>query len=193
MQIFANLVRFDFLALVGVGMVISYYRVLSRGFGKMRAIFQQWKRGAMVAGGALLITLATYFYIPENFIWFGILHLIAVSIIFWSFFVEWKWIILVLSLISFWIGGWVDFPVMVDVQSVDYFPVFPWIGLVGIGVFLGHIFYPNGVQRFEWKFLAGNGYAKRSVCFLGRHSLAIYMIHVPLIMAVLWMLGLVSL
>lgn len=208
MQIFANLVRFDFLALVGVGMVISYYRVLSRGFGKMRAIFQQWKRGAMVVGGALVITGATYLYIPENFIWFGILHLIAVSILFWSLFVEWKWIVLVLSLISFWIGDWVDFPVMVDVQSVDYFPVFPWIGLVGIGVFLGHIFYPNGVRRgassrsiaspdensMRRRSLATQLFVwlKNAVCFLGRHSLAIYMIHVPLIMAVLWMMGLVS-
>lgn len=192
MQIFANLVRFDFLALVGAGMVISYYRVLGKGLGKSKAIFQQWKRGAMVVGCALVITGATYFYIPEAFVRFGILHLIAVSIIFWSFFVEWKWLVLVLSLVSFWLGNWVNFPVLGDVQTVDYFPLFPWIGIVGIGVFLGHIFYPRGVQRFEWKFLEGNGYAKRAVCFLGRHSLAIYMIHVPLIMVVLWVLGLVK-
>jgi uncharacterized membrane protein len=106
--------------------------------------------------------------------------------------VEWKWVVLVLSVVSFVVGRWVNFPMLGDVQTVDFFPLFPWIGMVGMGVFLGHFFYPKGVQRFEWKFLNRNGYAKKSVCFLGRHSLVIYMTHVPLIMAVLWMMGLVK-
>lgn len=210
MQIFAWIVRFDFLALVGVGMVISYYRILGRGRGRGWAILQQWKRGAMVGGCAMVVTTATYLYVREDFVRFGILHLIAVSILFWSFFVERKWLVLVLALVSFWMGGWFEWMGLSGVdfggawmgyflkdmnwhaQSVDYFPLFPWVGMVGIGVFIGHIFYPKGVQRGEWKILNGEGWAKKSVCFLGRHSLAVYMIHVPVIMVVLWALGLVK-
>lgn len=210
MQIFAGIVRFDFLALVGVGMVISYYRIRARGFGKMKAILQQWKRGAMVGGCAMVVTTATYLYVREDFVRFGILHLIAVSIFFWSFFVERKWFVLGMALLSFWVGGWfswlgwggVDFTgvwmgyFLRDMawyaQSVDYFPLFPWIGMVGMGIFLGHVFYPKGVQMVEWKILNGEGVAKKSICFLGRHSLAVYMIHVPVIMVVLWALGLVK-
>ena len=117
---------------------------------------------------------------------------------------------LVLALVSFWMGGWFEWMGLSGVdfggawmgyflkdmnwhaQSVDYFPLFPWVGMVGIGVFIGHIFYPKGVQRGEWKILNGEGWAKKSVCFLGRHSLAVYMIHVPVIMVVLWALGLVK-
>lgn len=209
-QFFTWIVRFDFLALVGVGMVISYYRIRARGLGKWRAILQQWKRAAMVGGCAALVTVATYLYIPGDFVRFGILHLIAVSILFWSFFVEWKWLVLGMSLISFWLGGWfswmgiagVDFngvwlgyflrDMVWVVQAVDYFPLFPWIGMVGMGIFLGHVFYPKGVQKFEWKVFDNEGVAKKGVCFLGRHSLAVYMIHVPVIMLVLWILGLVK-
>jgi uncharacterized membrane protein len=209
-EVFAGLVRFDFLALVGVGMVISYYRILVKGRGRWWAILQQWKRGLLVGGCAMVVTAATYFYVPGDFVRFGILHLIALSIFFWSFFVEWKWLALVLSVVSFWVGGWfewmsfggLDFSgvwfgyflrdMVWNLGSVDYFPMFPWVGVVGIGVFLGHVFYPRGVQRFEWKVLNGNGLAKKGVCFLGRHSLAVYIIHVPVIMVVLWALGLVQ-
>ena len=240
MQIFAGIVRFDFLVLVGVGMVISYYRILGKmensvSLGRARwcAILQQWKRGAMVGGVAMVVTVATYFYVREDFVRFGILHLIAVSILFWSFFVERKWVVLILALVSFWMGGWfewmriggVDFSGVWlgyflrdrnwNAQSVDYFPLFPWIGMVGIGVFLGHIFYPKGVRRGgavdavtdDGEFVSGAaGYArsahyahscvaklKKPICFLGRHSLAVYMIHVPVIMVVLWALRLVKL
>jgi uncharacterized membrane protein len=93
MQIFAWIVRFDFLALVGVGMVISYYRILGKmensvslGRARWRAILQQWKRGSMVGGCAMVVTAATYLYVREDFVRFGILHLIGVSV-----FLEFLW------------------------------------------------------------------------------------------------------
>lgn len=210
MEFFTWIVRFDFLALVGVGMVISYYRVLSKGRGRWAAIFRQWKRGAMVGLCALIVSGVTYLYVPENFVRFGILHIIAVSILFWSFFVEWKWVVLALSLLSFWIGGWfawmglsgLDFTMVPfgyffrdmlwNIEALDYFPFFPWIGMAGFGVFIGQIFYPRGVKRFEWNFLPVDGQVKKTVCFLGRHSLIVYVVHVPLIMAVLWVFGLLK-
>lgn len=229
-RFFAQLVRFDFLALVGVGMVISYYRVLNAGRGRLRAILQQWKRGVMVGGCALIVTLATYWFISEEFVRFGILHLIAVSIVFWSFFVEKKWIVLGLSVVYFWIGGWfswiglggVDFghlgadktvvenfkfayflrDMMWNVEALDYFPLFPWMGITGVGIFLGHVFYPGGNPRFKRESSFGDARSSRGrggfrllwelFLRMGRHSLLIYVLHVPIIVVVLWALNLVQ-
>jgi len=238
---FAWWVRFIFLALVGVGMVISYYRILGKGGGRWRAILRQWNRSLVVLVCAMLVTGATYFVVPGDFVRFGILHLIVVSIFFWSFFVEWKWAVLGMALVSFWLGGWFEWMGITgvdlakigadgvamsvlkignfnaayflrdmnwSVQAVDYFPILPWIGIVGIGIFLGNIFYPKGEARFEWKAECKSGRVIGSVGarvagdvsgrvikilnFLGRHSLLIYMVHVPMIMAVLWAVGLVK-
>ena len=196
---FGQLIRFDFLGLVGVGMVISYYRMLGKGFSRSRAILQQWKRALVVGACAAVVTLASYWYIPQTFIRFGILHLITVSIFFWSFFVEWKWIVLILSLGCFWLGAWGNFTtiglgyflkdMMWNVQAVDYFPLFPWMGIVGLGIFFGHVFYPKGARKWEVP-PAGENQLLKGICFLGRHSLMVYMVHVPIIILILLLVAL---
>ena len=117
--------------------------------------------------------------------------------------------VLGLALVSFWLGwGGVDFTEILfgyflrdmlwNIAGLDYFPLFPWMGMVGMGVFLGQVFYPKGV-RCIGRALEQQRVSERTrviprfrvVCFLGRHSLAVYMIHVPAILVVLWVMGLV--
>ncbi|HIH26694.1 MAG TPA: DUF1624 domain-containing protein, partial [Methanoregulaceae archaeon] len=69
--------------------------------------------------------------------------------------------------------------------SVDYTPVFPWLGVVLIGVFFGNIIYPGGRQRWQPGVPAP---VKETAGFLGRHSLAIYLIHQPVILGVIFLL-----
>ncbi len=59
--------------------------------------------------------------------------------------------------------------------SVDYFPLFPWISVVAGGVLLSD-FVAGVASRFE---------GVRWVNFLGRNSLWVYMMHVPLIWGVI--------
>ena len=67
--------------------------------------------------------------------------------------------------------------------STDYFPLLPWFFLFCAGYFL-------------WSLLDKSPRAKellrpglRPLSFLGRHSLAIYLIHQPALMAVFSVLG----
>ena len=70
-RLFARLIAGSFLAIVGFSLILATRNGLNR---KAYA-----KRFAMVAGAALLVTIGTWFAIPENFIFFGILHHIALA------------------------------------------------------------------------------------------------------------------
>ena len=76
--------------------------------------------------------------------------------------------------------------------AVDHFPLIPWFGVVLLGVWFGNWFYA-GNQRLillpDW----GDMLPIRGLRFLGRHSLVIYLVHQPLILLVLMLLGIVSL
>jgi uncharacterized membrane protein len=72
----------------------------------------------------------------------------------------------------------------------DYRPLLPWFGVVLIGLFAGNALYRSG------KALLGRGTAPRAakpLGLLGRWSLAIYLVHQPVLLATLAALGIVRL
>ena len=76
--------------------------------------------------------------------------------------------------------------------AVDYFPLFPWFGLVLIGVGVGNTVYqPNG-RIFSLPDLSG-WFPLNLLQLLGQWSLPIYVVHQPLLIGILFALGLVSL
>lgn len=195
---FANVVRFIFLGLVGVGMVISYENVRKRGGSYFDGIFRQWRRGGIVLMAAFVVNIATYFFVPDQYVRFGILHLIAVSIFVLSFLLGRKYFALLFSILSFVFAYYlkdldVDFLLLKSdsMVSLDYFPLFPWIGIVSLGIFLGYSFYGKGKSSFDFPFLNLNFF--KPFYWLGKKALPIYLLHVPLIILVFWLLGLISL
>ncbi len=69
-----------FLLVVGISFTISYARA-ARRLAPVPLYLKFLKRGAGIFALGLLVTLATWLYLGEGFIVFGILHLIGVSII----------------------------------------------------------------------------------------------------------------
>lgn len=72
--------------------------------------------------------------------------------------------------------------------AVDFFPLFPWFGVVLLGVCLGNWFYTAKGRRFAlpaW----GNLSPLLALQVLGRNSLPLYLLHQPLLIAVLYLLG----
>lgn len=180
-HVLGQFVRFTFLILVGIGMVIS--------FNRSHSLWRQVKRGLIVLFFAMIVTLATRIFIPDQYVSFGILHLIGTSIIILSLIVRWPFFALLFAIFAMSLGYYVTDGVFIlfhnsSVQTIDYFPLFPWIGVVALGIFLGHIFYAK--ERAQPKF---NLLQKIPLVFLGRHSLLIYMLHVPIILAVLFAFG----
>lgn len=75
--------------------------------------------------------------------------------------------------------------------SLDYLPVLPWFGVVLYDVGLGGLLYPG----YRWRLslldrstVSGCSWI-RLLCYLGRNSLAIYLVHQPLIILFLILAG----
>ena len=73
-------------------------------------------------------------------------------------------------------------------QSFDYFPLLPWFGLVLLGIFAGNVFYPNGKRSFLLPEAKANPLIA-FFSFLGRHSLIIYFLHFPILIALATLLA----
>ncbi len=185
-----------FLLLVGVSLTISY-RAEQRN--RVLSYRKYLLRGLRIFGYGLVISLAVWLA-NVGYVHFGILHCIGVSILLAYPLLPYRWPNLGLWAVFFVLGGWletvrVDFPWLVwlgltppNYAPNDYFPLIPWFGVVLLGVFLGNTFY-NAQGRLlplpDFSAFA----PVRFLRFLGRHSLLIYLIHQPLLLAGLWALG----
>ncbi|SDN21638.1 Uncharacterized membrane protein [Methylobacterium phyllostachyos] len=185
----AELIAGSFLILVGVGLVLMN----GRGIRPRPTLL----RLARVGGGALLVTLGTWWAFPDAYVFFGILHCIAVSSVLGLAFLFLPVLVtalaaaLVLAAPYLVHAAFLDAPALlflglgaVTPQTNDYVPLCPWFGLVLAGIVLGRIGLPTlaGSRLGAWTPRSAPG---RGIAFLGRHSLAFYLIHQPVLLAVL--------
>ncbi|MBI3943339.1 MAG: DUF1624 domain-containing protein [Chloroflexi bacterium] len=192
-----------FIFVMGISLTISAARAKER-VNPGTSLFPKFmKRGLFIFGCGLLITLVTYILFPGNTIIFGILHLIGFSIILAYPFLSLGIWNLIIGLFCIAMGFVLqdqafDFPWLlwlglkpVQFYTLDYFPLFPWFGVALIGVFVGQSVYPGGVRRFKLPDLSGFPFTG-ALTFLGRHSLLIYLVHQPIIIAALTVLGIIN-
>ena len=182
-----------FLLVVGVSLVVSHARAATTLAGLPLAK-KFVLRGAGIFSLGLLVTFATWVYLEQGFVVFGILHLIGVSVALSPLFFRFgRW-----NLVT-GIGCIVAAPVITGMSgpafllplgimppgftSVDYTPLFPWLGMVLIGLGLGSILYAGGIRQFSLCPLPD--FFVVPLTFLGRHSLLIYLAHQPLIILLL--------
>jgi uncharacterized membrane protein len=187
---FAHIVAGSFLVLVGASLVL--------GHGKGVRWRPFLRRLAVIAAAAAAITVATYFTFPDSFIFFGILHCIALSSVLTLPFLR-----LPLGFVAFaavlvvaapwflrsdafnglalaWLGLGNEVPL-----TNDYVPIFPWFGMVLAGVAAGRVLVPwarRGVLA-RWR---AEQPPWRALAWAGRHSLLIYLLHQPLLLGVLY-------
>jgi len=197
---FARTTANIFIFLVGVSLYISYIKTEKRTKNKRTLYIKYFKRGLKIFCWGLIITGVTWFLYGKGYVIFGILHLIGISIIlafpflklrFWNFPLGILCIILgaYLKGLTFnfqWLL-WLGFKPM-NFYSIDYFPLLPWFGVILLGIFFGNLFYRDDSRKF---YLIDFSYFNlvKAFSFLGKHSLLIYLIHQPLIIAVLYLLG----
>jgi uncharacterized membrane protein len=184
-----------FLLVVGVSLAISHARAVSNLHGP--ALVKKFLlRGAGIFCCGLLVTVATWWYLKEGFVIFGILHLIGVAVMLSPLFFRfrtWNAAIGIIFIALGWILAPIPGPMGLLVfgihpltfQSVDYTPVFPWMGLVLIGMAAGEFAYPGGERQWALPELPARTIGP--LTFLGRHSLVIYLVHQPVILLVLYL------
>ena len=195
--VFARLVVSMFILLAGVSLTLSYSKVRTKKPGEIRKKY--FLRGAKIFGWGLAITLVTWVFIRENFVLFGILHLIGFSIIFGQFLLRSRYLNLLLGsafilaglylqgfAFGFWWLTWLGLRPE-GFFSVDYVPVLPWFGVFLIGLFLGSTLYPEGKRGFRIRDFSSSRLIA-PLSFLGRNSLKIYLVHQPVLILLLWLL-----
>lgn len=195
-----------FIFLVGLSLSLSYARttLLNRNITEKELFLKYLKRGLKIFAYGLLITAVTYIFMGDGFIVFGILHFIGIAIILEYVFIKRKYINLFLGfafiaagifLMSFRFDFygllWLGF-IPNNFYTVDYFPLLPWLGIVSFGILLGNTLYEKYVRQFKLPDLSSNLIVKIS-SFLGKHSLLIYLIHQPIIILLLFLLGFIDL
>lgn len=181
-----------FIALAGLSLPISYARRKGRETGA--ALWLDYaRRGGKIFGFGVLATVATWLFIGDGFIVFGILHLIGAAIALAPIFLRiGRWNLVAgaaIALAAVPLGGvtgpcWL-IPLGIHpaaFYSVDYVPLIPWLGVALIGMGAGFILYPDGKRRFVPPSFEIPGSA--AIHTLGRNSLFIYLIHQPVIVAI---------
>jgi len=189
---FARATAVLFVLLVGVSLTLSFSR-LKKGDPR-----KYLKRGVRIFLYGVAITLATWLFFREGTVIFGVLHLIGVSIILAYPLLNRKWLALGLGVIVTVMGFLIEnisisnsWLLWLGIKSpgffsVDYTPLFPWFGVVLIGVFLGNFLFPGGKAIFK----ENNSIPVKFLAKLGRHSLFIYLVHQPaLIIIMMLVLG----
>jgi uncharacterized membrane protein len=178
----------SFLALAGVSLVLA-------DVSNKISLVRFWRHVGMIAGCALLVSAASYALFPRTFIWFGVLHAIAVTLVLARPLVRFPRTSLAIGLAVIAAGlvishplfdqfalGWIGF-MTAKPYTEDYVPLFPWAGVVFCGIALGH-----ALVRNRFAALAPIAAPPRWLAWLGRHTLAIYMLHQPVLLGVLWVL-----
>ena len=148
------------------------------------------KRSIIVLLCALGVTAVTYVLFPKNYIGFGILHLLGVSML-----VSWvvkkfhipNWAVLVFAAAVFITGlfagkihvetkwlFWLGFTTK-NYAALDFYPLMPWLGVFLSGYLFSSKFYKEHTSPFTkgW-------YRNDILSFSGRHSLVIYVVHQPI-------------
>jgi uncharacterized membrane protein len=199
--LFADVTAGLFLFLVGVSLAISRSRSGLTGwrlFGKYLA------RGLRILAYGMVLTVI-FLALGMGVVAFGILHLIGVSIILAYPFLRLRLTNLVLGILIFAAGQYIlaqepyaqsiwllPFGVVPeDMIMPDYRPLLPWFGVVLIGLFFGNIVY--GYDRRPTVPEEKAPVLARPLLPLGRNSLSIYLIHQPIIIALLAATGIVDL
>jgi uncharacterized membrane protein len=190
--------------------IVSLF-LLCAGAGQGLAVAQKlsWarfvRRWLKVVLAALAVSVGSWWMFPKSFIYFGVLHGMAVMLVLVRFTAgmpaRWLWLMGGVAIASKFIAayilntwasgqiieffnapgpnalGWIShLPV-----TEDYVPLAPWLGVMWWGA---------AVVR-QWPGLIGVvsarlGGGARALAALGRHSLPYYLLHQPVLLAGLW-------
>jgi uncharacterized membrane protein len=194
-----DLIVASFLLLVGLS------RALNAAFKPSASDF--WKRWRQIAAGAALVSLGSLGFAGERWIYFGILHFVAVALVLCRLVLyrtqSAPWIA-VLGGMALAAGVLISTPAM-DAAPLnilgfvahkplteDYVPLFHWIGVVLIGLAGGllwrsHDFAPVAAASRLRAVVPVP--VQRVLAAAGRWSLSIYLVHQPILMGVFTMVA----
>lgn len=163
------------------------------------------KRGLIVLGGGIIITLSTYIMVYMNMISkyakidFGVLSCLGVCMIFYSLVKDAnKYLVGAIGVVFIALGFWVanvylDYNWLLilglrsrEYYAGDYFPLLPNLGYFLVGSLIGKMAYKE--KKTLMPRVNDRNPIIRFFSFLGRQSLWIYLAHQPLAYGVLYLI-----
>jgi uncharacterized membrane protein len=184
----------SFLLLAGASLALAWRQARPwRGY---------WRRLLLIAGCAALVSLGSWLLFPDSWIWFGVLHHLALASLLAVPFISRPRLALGTGLALLLLGTVWQFPrfdsqpwqfvglMSFKPRTEDYVPLLPWFGVVLCGICLGHLL--AGASRLQ-RFRAQQFRVQPAqwLAWSGRHSLPLYMIHQPvfigLLLAIRWL------
>ena len=162
------------------------------------------KRWLQIAGCALLASAGSYLMFPNSFIYFGVLHGMAVMLLITRFVGprgRWLWLLGAALIALKWVAPWAinagwwdsafnDKPLhwlgLISVKPIteDYVPLAPWLGVMLWGMAAMHwVLIRHAAHAMHQADVS----ALRPLAFLGRWSLTYYMVHQPVMLGALWL------
>jgi uncharacterized membrane protein len=193
--------------------IVSLF-VLCAGLGQAAAHRQGqsaarfWQRWRQIAGCALLVSLGSVYMFPNSYIYFGILHGMALLLILarlvltrcggaaarlWALaavslalpylalqaHAQWPGLDWLNARAFNWLGLISRKPI-----TEDYAPLFPWLGVMCVGLLCGQWLLRNPGPLERLGAVLGRAVPLRALAWLGRWSLSYYMLHQPVLLGV---------
>lgn len=185
-RVFRAIIVSGFLLAVGMSSYLAY-AVSCNSQKLVRATLKL----LLVAG---FITVSSYLMYPKYWVYFGIIHFIALALPLSILFLRAPTIALVtgLMLITGYFSDVIDVTpawrwsvenLGIPEHTVDLVSFVPWFGLVLIGIFIMH--YRLLPQLRPNKLSA-------KLAFLGQHSLLIYLVHQPILYSCFYLLAFIT-
>jgi uncharacterized membrane protein len=179
------------------------------GFGQAMAVqagqtwSRFWKRWMQIALCGLAVSAGSAFMFPNSWIYFGVLHGMALMLIVcratasWG---RWLWLAGAAAVLLAWaaehIHALLPMASILDTKALnwlglishkpvteDYVPVLPWLGVMWWGMASGQLAVARGWMRPPAK--ASKRNAATPLSWVGRWSLSWYMVHQPVLIGVL--------
>ncbi|EKF59778.1 hypothetical protein QWE_11157 [Agrobacterium albertimagni AOL15] len=188
LRIYARLIASTFLFLAGFSLVLAQYPTW-----RLEPFL---RRLGVIVAAAAAISVATYWFTPDSWIFFGILHAIALSSVIGLLFLKAPPLVTLLAAgLAFALPAILRSPAF-DAwyfwflglsetlpRSNDYVPLLPWIGALLTGIAVAR-FLVDG-DRLGW--IARLPAGPRWLRWGGRHSLTVYLLHQPVLIAGLYL------
>ncbi len=192
---FGHAIAGAFVFIAGIGLTLA-----SRGGLDLHAALM---RIGMIALAALGITAVTYLIFPDAFIYFGILHLLALaSLMGLALLNAPAWVLAALAIAVLVLPALVSEPAF-DAPSLqwlglgthppltnDWRPLTPWLGVLLLGQLTGRVIASHGLPGTLDTWSAQNA-TSRTLVLGGRHTLLIYLTHQPVLIGLVFVAAMV--
>ena len=187
-KLLSHAIASSFLLIAGLSLALAHLRGKPAG--------AQLRRLAGLALAAAAVSAVTYAAAPQAFISFGILHcilagsLVALPLIRAPASSIATLAAALIAAPTLWRSSAFDAPWLAWTglnatapATLDYRPLLPWAGVLLAGVAIGRFGAAARLARVTASATAAPG---RALAFMGRHSLAIYLLHQPVFLALLF-------